>query len=98
MLFKQLSRQVSNINAKLTSTVAADRLQHLQADTCDVDLGCRNAKVEALWEIWWVGTFDSGRAFHFDRAIVLVERHADVGVAAFLAKLSGKYLILFDAY
>jgi hypothetical protein len=29
---------------------------------------------------------------------VLVERHADVGVAAFLAKLSGKYLILYDAY
>ena len=72
---------------RLTSAVAADGLQHLEADACDVDLSGRDTEVEALGEVGRVGALDCGSPLHFDRAVVLTESHAHVRVAPLLAKL-----------
>jgi hypothetical protein len=71
----------------LTSAVAADSLQHLDADACDVDLSGRDAEVEALGEVGWVCALDCGCPLHFNRAVVLTEGHAHIRVTPLLAEL-----------
>jgi hypothetical protein len=72
----------------LTSPIAADCLQHLDADTRDVDVLCRDAEIETLGKVGRVRPLDGGCALYLDCAAVLVERHANVRVTPFFTHLN----------
>lgn len=79
----------TNINDALTSSVTADRLQHLEADASDIYLRRRNSEVEALGKVGRVRSLDGRRPLHFHRATMLTQRDAHVRVGATLAELEG---------